>query len=200
MQLFETGTGCTFGNFYSEYTPVLMSINSEKPAYLMLDMGVAFVNPFTENPREAVEFLEEIADALSDTLMYCLDPTLDQPIRYAYYEKEKASLEAELTKMKAEYESADAVDKQSMEADIRGMEESLEMFENYGWSVSQRDIDWYRANDDNIAITPVNWLYSEAAGGEAAELMQQYMDGQIDVGQMLSGIDRKVQMMRMEGN
>lgn len=57
----------------------------------------------------------------------------------------------------------------------------------------------HRANDENIVLEGVNWLYSENAG-EASDLVEQYLAGQIDAEAMLKAIDKKVNMMHMEGN
>ena len=45
----------------------------------------------------------------------------------------------------------------------------------------------------------VNWLYSDDTG-EAGLLIDQYRDGLISAADMLAGIDKKVQMMLLEGN
>ena len=57
----------------------------------------------------------------------------------------------------------------------------------------------HRANDENIVLEGVNWLYSENAG-EASDLAEQYLAGQIDAEAMLKAIDKKVNMMHTEGN
>ena len=77
--------------------------------------------------------------------------------------------------------------------------ETGEYFEKYGWDVSPTELEWYRSHDDNIVIASVNWLYADESG-EAWELMSQYRDGQISAAEMLASIDRKVQMMLLEGN
>ena len=75
--------------------------------------------------------------------------------------------------------------------------------------MSPRELEWYRSHDDNIIISVYNWLYPDTVsddeggigqGAEAEELMDQYFNGQISLNDMLSGIDRKVQMRRLEGN
>ena len=199
--LLETGAGRTFGNFYdANYEPLLMSMDANTPALMPLDMGVAFINPFSEHPETAIQFLEQMVDALPDTLMYNLDPTLNEPIRSSYYETQIEEMNEMLEKLKAELETADPADKQALEENIRDYEQSMEWYENNGWEVSQAQMDWYRAHDDNVVAEPVNWLYSSSTGGEAWNLIQQYLDGQISAAEMLEGIDGKVQMMLMEGN
>ena len=97
-----------------------------------------------------------------------------------------------------------------MEQILRDEEDALKYAEENNWDVSPRELEWYRAHDDNIIVSVYNWLYpdtssSEDEGGvgqeaEAEELIEQYLSGQISLNDMLSGIDRKVQMRRLEGN
>ena len=94
------------------------------------------------------------------------------------------------------YEEAD---RQMLEESVAQAQENLDYWDKYGWEVSQRDLDWYRGHDDNRALERVNWLYTDDTG-EASNLIMQYMDGAIGIDEMLSGIDRKAQMMRLEGN
>ncbi len=98
------------------------------------------------------------------------------------------------------YADADPKEKQQLEEQLREQERTIAEFEQTSWEISQANIDWYRANDDNIAMQGVNWLYTENAAGEASSLIEQYLAGQIDAGTMLAGIDKKVKMMQLEGN
>ena len=53
--------------------------------------------------------------------------------------------------------------------------------------------------DDHIALAGVEWLYADESG-EGWELISQYLQNNISLDEMLTGIDRKVQMMLLEGN
>lgn len=199
LSLFATYTGCSFGNFYSDYTPVLMSMDSVTPTQMVLNMCVAFINPYSKHPNEAMLFMEQLADCMSRDTLYCIDPSLNEPVRNSYYEEAMREFNESLKALKEEYESAEAADKQDLEAQIREQEASIADYEQTSWDISQTSIDWYRANDDNIVLEGVNWLYSENAG-EASDLVEQYLAGQIDADAMLKAIDKKVNMMRLEGN
>lgn len=144
-------------------------------------------------------FMEQLADCMSRDTLYCVDPSLNEPVRNSYYEEAMREFNESLKMLKDEYESAEAADKQDLEAQIREQEASIADYEQTSWDISQTSIDWYRANDDNIVLEGVNWLYSENAG-EASDLVEQYLAGQIDAEAMLKAIDKKVNMMRLEGN
>lgn len=199
LSLFETFTGCSFGNFYSDYTPILMSMDDTTPTLMVLNMCVAFINPYSKHPNEAMLFMEQLADCMSRDTLYCVDPSLNEPVRNSYYEEAMREFNKSLKALKEEYESAEAANKQDLEAQIREQEASIADYEQTSWDISQTSIDWYRANDENIVLEGVNWLYSENAG-EASDLAEQYLAGQIDAEAMLKAIDKKVNVMRMEGN
>lgn len=197
--LLQTGTGCSIGNFYSGYTPVLLGMAPGLKTPITLETTVAIVNPFTKHPDVALAFLEEVAENLPDTTRYCVDPSLSEPVRGKWNEEALAEFQRQLDELNRDLETADAMDKQMIEDSIRDTEETLKYYEEYGWDVGPADLEWYRANDEGVSVAGVNWLYSDDSG-EAWELINQYRDGQITAEEMLAGIDRKVQMMLLEGN
>lgn len=208
--LMTSSTGCNIGNFYSTFTPVLMHVTKDVPSYLVLDTTVLVVNPFTKNADAALAFVGEVVDNLTTQTRYSIIPDLNDPIRGDQNQAALNELKEELDAMRSEYESAPADEKQSLELDIQEEEKTLAYAEANNWDVSPTELEWYRAHDDNIIVSIYNWLYpdttsDEEDGGiaqtaEAEELMDQYLNGQISLNDMLSGIDRKVQMRRLEGN
>ena len=110
-----------------------------------------------------------------------------------------AEWQKQLEELKADLEKADPADRQMIEDSIHDTEQTLQYYEESAWDVGPKDLEWYRAHDENITIAASNWLYSEN-GGEASELIQQYCEGNLSAEDMLSGIDKKVQMMLLEGN
>ena len=208
--LLQTSAGCSLGNFYPSYTPVLMRVVPDAPAYLVLDTTVMVVNPFTKNPEAALAFAGELVDNLSNQTRYCLCPELSEPIRGQQNQAVIDELKEELDALKADYDAADAEEKQGMEEDLREETEAYESAQANNWEVSPTELEWYRAHDGNIITSIYNWLYPDTTSdededtiGQAAEaedLMDQYLQGQINLNDMLAGIDRKVQMRRLEGN
>ena len=197
--LLQTGTGCSIGNFYSEFTPILMKVEAGAPERLVLETTVAIVNPYTQNPDAALAFMDELANDLSTATLYCLDPALNEPIRGDVNQETLNEMQMEADMLRQEYEKASAADKQALEPQLNEVEDTLEYFDTYLWEVSPRELEWYRAHDDSIVTAGFNWLYAEE-GGEALDLMEQYRGGQIGVREMLEGIDNKVRMMMLEGN
>ena len=197
--LFSTSVGRTFGTFYTSYTPLLLGLDADTPMSMVLRADLAFVNPFTKNPDLALAFLEELADNLSLGTRYTLDPTLNEPVRGAQNEQNVADVQEWVANARKALEDADAADRQALEENLQTALNDLEYWENYGWDVSQREIDWFRSHDDSLALDRVNWLYADESG-DAWDLISQYLDGAISLDEMLAGVNRKAQMMRLEGN
>lgn len=197
--LFDVSTGCTFGNFYSESTPILMAMDADTPAYFVLQASVAFINPFTQNPEQALAFMEQLTQSLETSVRYCFVPELNEPVRGQSNQKYLDEIYEELDKLQKQLDEAGAQDKQSIEETIASWQENLEYMDKYGWDVSPENLEWYRANDDHIVLMSANWLYNDDSG-EAYELINQYIEDQIGMDELLTSIDKKVQMMLLEGN
>lgn len=208
--LMQTSTGCSIGYFYGQFTPLQLRVESDTPAFLVLDSTVLVVNPFSKNAEAALAFAGEVVDNLTLQTRYCISPDLNEAIRGDQNQKSLEELQAELDAVRQDYDSAAADEKQGIEQIVRDAEDSLKYAEENNWDVSPKELEWYRAHDDNIIISVYNWLYPDTTdsnddgvigqAAEAEDLMMQYLNGQINLNDMLSGIDRKVQMRRLEGN
>ena len=197
--VFSTGIGSAFGSFYSSYTPLLLGLDAETPMPLVLRADLVFINPYTKNPDMALAYLEEVADNLTLATRYTMNPALNEPVRGAQNEQNVADAQQWVTDAQNALDEAEEADRQMLEDNLRSAQDNLDYWENYGWEVSQREIDWFRAHDDSIRLDRVNWLYADDTG-DAWDLVNQYLDGAIGLDEMLTSIDRKAQMMRQEGN
>ncbi|MBQ3424876.1 MAG: extracellular solute-binding protein [Clostridia bacterium] len=197
--LLQTGTGCSIGNFYSGFTPVLMRMEADAPALLALDTMVAVVNPYTKNREAALAFMDELVDDLPSATLYTLDPSLNEPVRGDMNQEALNDAKNELADLMKIYESASQEEKQSLEQEVTSKKREVEDYEANLWDVSPAEIEWYRAHAENVFIAGYNWLYEDEAG-EAMEMIDQYREGMLSAGDLLRGIDKKVQMMLLEGN
>lgn len=204
MVAIQTAVGCSIGAFYGEYTPILMHMAADVPTVLALDTMVVVVNPFTKNPEAALAFVDEVVDNLSTQVLYSLDESLSEAVRGELNQQTLNESKEELAELLKLYESASAADKQSLQAEVEYKQQEVEDLDATLWDVSPTEIEWVRAHDDDIRIAAYNWLYDGSgdsdSAGEAADLIDQYREGQISAVEMLQGIDKKIQMMLMEGN
>ena len=197
--LLNVGAGITFRELPEGARPLLLAMRADAPAILSLYTYVAFVNPFSKNVALATQFLEALAATLPDETLYDFIPSLNEPVRGKYYEAELNRLQAGVDALKRDLETAEAVDRPAVEAELQQAEAALADYAARGMAISQEQIDWFRSHDDHVAVSGENWLYRDDSG-EAIDLVQQYLAGRIDLSRLLSGIDKKIQMMAREGN
>lgn len=200
LMLFETSINSTIGTRYSDCTPIQMGLDADTRAPLVMHTSVAFINPFTRQSELAREFMAELAGNLPNTTLYNISPALNEPIRGAQYEQILQEAQESLDGYRKELENAEPAEKQMLEEQVDMMEKNVDYWQRQGWEISEESIGWFRAHAEGGLITaPMNWLYSDDSG-EAWEPISQYRDGSISADEMLRTIDRKVQMMMMEGH
>lgn len=197
--LFSTGIGCTIGNFYSGQLPLLLSVSPEYEPHLPMELSVAFVNPFSEHPELAAEFIAEMYARVPVSTTYNFSDALNEPIRSRYYEENMQNMLDSIAEMEKQLETAEAVDVPLLEESIGYMKQALEENEKYWWEISPESIEWFRSWDENIAVQQFNYLYADGSG-EIWELTSQFVNGMIDLDTYIKSIDRKATMMAMEGN
>lgn len=202
IQLMETDMGCTPGNYYSMSRgsePWLMSVGPEGTPTFPLELSVVFVNPFSQNYELAQEFVLDIVKNEANSVAYCVSDELNEPARSKYYEANMREFEKTLENLRAEYESADPVDKPDLEEYIKSIEANVENYRANDWEVTPESIAWYRSVAPNITVAAYNPLNSDPSG-ESYQLLQQLIEGTIDVATYLDGIGQKAHMMALEGN
>ena len=98
--------------------------------------------------------------------------------------------------MRAALESAEDEEMRAMlEQSITEMESNMQEYEEEGsWEVSAASIDRYRGYAENMVVP------SNMDDAEFYELRIQYMDGLIGMDEMISKMDQRLTMMRMEGH
>lgn len=199
MTLFETSCNHSIGEIYFDATPVMLGLDAQTRPPLFLYTVVAFINPFTQHPDEALAYMEALAESMPNSTRYNIDPALDEPIRGARNEQLLEEARKELEQLRTQIENADPSEVQLLEERLAEGEENLASRESLWWEVPESGIEWYRAHADGVVTAPVNWLYADDAG-EGYELIQQYLTGGMRLDELLREIDHKVQMMLLEGN
>ena len=175
--------------------PRLLGLNADIPGGMVLRLTVAFINPYTKNKDNAIAFMETLAKSLPNRVRYSLIPTLNEPVRGAAEEAALREFDENLQNLYAQLEKAEGSKRTLIQGQIDAQEELKAEAEANSWEISQKAIDWYRANADNMTVAPANWLDTESKN-----LIDQYCRGEVSVSEMLQRIDQKVRMMRMEGN
>lgn len=196
--ILEMNMGSSIGGITQNYSPMVMSMTPDTPRLLATDAQIAFINPFSENRAQALEFVEQLAEGLDDQVTYVLCEGKTEPALNVYYEEGLQNMQEYVERLKQQLEEAEEVDRQSLEEELQRAEEHLADYDRYRYSISERDIAWMQENASYLTIMGPNWLYGDDAG-DAYELVQQYAAGKISAEKLMNEIDRKIRMMMMEG-
>lgn len=204
IYLFETYVPSTIqsGGGYSSQ-PLLLSVDQGVEKRLSVNLTVAFVNPFSEHVDEAVAYLETMADSLDTNAQYNFYADKNDPVRYPDYEEYKKNLAEWIEEAQKSMEEADEDEKASYQEQIDSLKESLAEVDDTYWMISPSDIESYRARAQYLS--PITYdctvVSSGSKDGDTVwSVISQYYEGTISVDEMLQAIDKKVQMMRLEGN
>ena len=162
---------------------------------MSVQVNAALVNPFSPNVETAIAFLETVADNLDEIFRIQTMPSENTPVRSPYYEENMESYEEQLAYLRESLESAeDEETRATYEQNIAEMEGYMQEYEEESsWEVSVASIDNYRGYAENMVVP------SNMNDAEFYELRMQYVDGLIGMDEMISKMDQRLTMMRMEG-
>lgn len=180
---------------FDNFTPMLLGFEEGVPGMMSVQMSAALVNPFSQNVETAIAFLETVADNLDEIFRIQTMPSENTPVRSPYYEENMESYEEQLAYLRESLESAeDEETRAALEQNIAEMEGYMQEYEEeVSWEVSAASIDHYRGYAENMVVP------SNMDDAEFYELRMQYVDGLIGMDEMISKMDQRLTMMRMEG-
>ena len=180
---------------FDNFTPMLLGFEEGVPGMMSVQVNAALVNPFSQNVETAIAFLETVADNLDEIFRIQTMPSENTPVRSPYYEENMESYEEQLAYLRESLESAeDEETRAALEQNIAEMEGYMQEYEEEdSWEVAAASIDHYRGYAENMVVP------SNMDDAEFYELRMQYVDGLIGMDEMISKIDQRLTMMRMEG-
>lgn len=181
-----------------ESIPVPMGLTAQMPVVVPMEASVAFINPYSEHPDLALEFIENMLKELPESVLYCLRSDLNEPTMNPYHDEQVKYAEEYVEQVSEQLKTAEPVDRQRLEEELSNAQKNLENVKADIYAISPEDIEWLRAHQDELRIAGSEWLYQEG-NGDAYELVQQYLDGKIDANRLMQEIDGKIRMMLMEG-
>ncbi len=174
----------------------------DTPARSMAQLIVYVINPRTKNMEQAKTFIEYATRHMADETRVAVLPDDNEPVRDPDYEEGRKRLEQQLAEAKTRLDTADAADKQALENRIAEMQKVLDNAEQLSWSLSAENIAAYRqlAPHMNLLIGSVIMNMDNQAGlEEFNKIAQRYIDGEMPMEQALRELDKKAQMMYLEG-
>ena len=176
---------------------------AEEPPVLPVTATVAFVNPYSEHQDAAKEYLALALTNLRSDMEYALFSDRTEPIRDPYYEENMEMLQKWLDDATTQLEKADEEDRAMWEENIQNYESYIRDAEDNSWMIGPSAIEAYQNRAGMLKLLTYDFaagMVSEDGTSEYWVMVEAFAQGQITAEELLSGIDKKVQMMRLEGN
>ena len=182
--------------------PLLLHVHADSEAVLAETMQFALINPFSENREAAVAFLEAMATNTSAQYRYAFSPKDNEPLRYSWYEENIANYQELLDEYQESVNTAETNEDRMFYQELvdewqASMDEAIEN----DWMIKPIAITSYQALADKLSVSRYNPMFNnEDASSEIYDLVEQLIEGSLSPSDFASQVDRKVQMMILEGN
>ena len=195
--------------------PLALGFEGENDRILPVTIGVAFMNPYTTHPEEAREFLAEILKHQDSYDQYTFFADKTEPVRSPYADEMVKSHEQYMKSLQKQLEKAEGEAKVQLEEDIRTQEKNWEEQQKYLWSISAETVAAYQKMQSAITVQGYsffNSLYRNGDNSDNKEAMkiisglfgytfdEEGEQEKTTAEEALALLDKKIRMMRMEGN
>ena len=202
--LLQTYTQTTIETWQGGSQPLVLALAEDMDPILPVTLTVAFVNPYSEHADAAAEFLALSLKNLRTATQYSIYTDKKEPIRDPYYEENVKGNQKWLEEARANLEKADEENKPMWEEMIADYEENIRNLEENSWMISGKAIEAYAQRTPWLKVLTYDFanalMSTENSGSDYWTMMWNYAAGTVGPEELLSGIDKKVQMMRLEGN
>ena len=201
--LMETGVSMTTEGHASGYEPLLLSFREGTDARASYHMAVAFLNPYTSHPTEAIAFLECLGEQTDTASAYTFSPEKNEPVRTPDYAQSRQSLADSLEAARAQAKAAKGEDdRASWESIVVSMEKSLKQMEETWWEISPAVLAAFQARAP--FLTPMAWdislIVTESGDASLSEAMDRFRQGEGTAVALLEELDRVDRMRQAEEN
>ena len=201
----------TAGGYSTRCKPLLLSFAEGEDPVAPVTIEIAYVNPYSEHPQEAMEFLALAMKNLNTSSRYTIFADQTEPIRYPYYEENKKVWTDMLEDYKKQLQDeTDAETRSNLEEEIANMEKLIEEEEKYSWDMSPQDIERYQKNQKLYKVQDYSFIHdmmrntndkeNEDEPNEYYNLVYGENNFGLSADDLLNTIDKKIQMIRLEGN
>jgi len=181
--------------------PLMLAMEAGTDYLIPVDMNVAFVNPYSENPELAMEYMEAIAVNNPLSLRTALSPAYNQPIISATFEEDLAFYDEKIAEYENQLETASEDAIPEIKENLAYWQQKRDEFaiglDPFAWDVSVESIAWYRSIDAHFLINVYCSLDNEALK-MMYEQFGEYTSGSITADELITTLDMMVNMLVLE--
>ena len=188
------------------YVPMALSLSEEEEPVIPIQVSIAFVNPYSAHPQEAMEFLALAGDHLNVNDEYAAYTEMTEPVRYSSFEEERGYVLERIDWLKEQIEKVEEEnDREMLKESLQEVEEELKELDEESWRISRKQIDRYQKWQGYFRVRGYSFLNVLYSGDEDEEGTNEYDKlFHESIGkapeEVLGMLDKKVRMIRMEGN
>ncbi len=183
------------------YRVMPLALTENDASHVYATATVAFVNSLSDNKAEAMAFLENMMENLSDRTKTYLFTDVNEPVKNRNLVNYLEKIEKTIAKLEQEIEEdkkTGGKNVKKLEQDIENWKQQIKFSENRIYTLTQEEIDTLNANADNIII--IRNLVFNWQNEQMSQLMSRFYDNDIPSKEFLTELDRMVNMMEQEGN
>ena len=181
-----------------------LALTAGEDPVLPVQIVVAFINPYSQHPQEAMIFLESALEQMDVFTSHSLYRDVTEAVRKPGYQAEKANQEKWLEISRKNEENAEDEGARAQWSEtVKAMEKKLADLEDQSWLISPDAIAAYQSRVDYLKAAKGSFLQilmTSDSVDQFMEMMNGFMEGTRSASDLLGWIDRKIQMMRQEGN
>lgn len=183
-----------------DFIPFECALEEGLPFIINADIVVAFINPRSQNIEAAIQYLISYVDNMDAIEKIKLYPDYHTPIEDASYVKQVEEWENEIKVIETALVEAEDGSKAKLEDRLATLHMLLEDKEERRYMVSEDMIRNYHELATHVIFSNQSILYGNGdnAEGVFSNLLNRYIEGQIDLERFIKEGDEKLRMIQNE--
>ena len=194
--------GVTEGDYDAHFVPHPLGNAAGDAPVISMQMSIAFVNPYSQEPELAMEYIEALAAELDEAFWIMTQPEQNTPVLNRTFELDMQRYDEAIASYTEQLErQSDAQRAAELEARLaEAQREKAEYEQTRKYSISPQSIAAYRESAQRMQFAPHTALTGNDPAGQAqSEIVQQYVQGLLSGEAFIATMDERFAMMELEG-
>ncbi len=197
--LFTNYSDVTLQQSDMDFRPMPLAVSENVPPCILADITVIVINPASKNIEQAKEMLSLYTQNMDDRSKILWYQNENTPIVNEYAMKFLKNYDAGIAKYNELYQAADE-DTQALLNEYKTLEnyaDTKKHYEDHKYQVSEKSILDYQKNLQYFYTKTAS--YFDWSNEDVEKLLNRFRDENMDARSFLKELQRKVEMMMMEG-
>lgn len=177
--------------------PLCLKLTKDARPIIRISAMVLMVNPDSRHMDEVNAFLSKTVEHYSDEMRTMLMSDQNEPVINQNSASSIAYTQAALDYLKEQSAIVDEVTQKDLKVYIDGYTETLDDLKAHQYIISKEAIDDYRSIAEYLF--PITTTFVQSSDEAMQELTNRFYEGNMDAQSFLKELDRRVQMMALEG-